>query len=237
MSSRQQEKERRRQERLEREQAERKSAASKKRLQLVGGVVLGLAAIAAVVVALVVGLGGDDETTAGGNSPSDASAAVQLPEQKTSDLDAAAKAAGCTLTHAEYEGAGHEEKDFKPSDYKQNPPTSGSHFPEWYQDGIYEPGGTPELGKLVHTLEHGRIDIQYKKGTPATTVAQLETLYNEMDGGYHLLLFENGTDMPFAVAATAWDKQLGCPTMNPQVFDAIRAFRDENIDKGPEKVP
>ncbi len=58
-----------------------------------------------------------------------------------------------------------------------------------------------------------------------------------MDGGYHLLLFENGTNMPFAVAATAWDQQLGCPTMNPQVFDAIRAFRDEYIDKGPEKVP
>ena len=56
-----------------------------------------------------------------------------------------------------------------------------------------------------------------------------------MDGGHHLLLFENGTDMPFAVAATAWDNQLGCPTMNPKVFDAIRAFRTEYIDKGPEK--
>ena len=135
------------------------------------------------------------------------------------------------------EGAGHEEKDFKASDYKQNPPTSGTHFPTWYDDGIYAPGDTPELGRLVHTLEHGRIDIQYKKGTPATTVAQLETLYNELDGGYHMLLFENGTDMPFAVAASAWDNYLGCPTMNPKVFDAIRAFRDEHIDKGPEVVP
>ena len=98
-------------------------------------------------------------------------------------------------------------------------------------------GDTPELGKLVHTLEHGRIDIQYKPGTPATTVAQLETLYNEMDGGHHLLLFENGTGMKSAVAATAWDASLNCATMNPQVFDAIRAFRTEHIDKGPEIVP
>ena len=89
----------------------------------------------------------------------------------------------------------------------------------------------------MHTLEHGRIDIQYKPGTPATTVAQLETLYNEMDGGHHLLLFENTTKMPFAVAATAWDHQLGCPTMNDKVFDAIRAFRTQYIDKGPEIVP
>ena len=113
----------------------------------------------------------------------------------------------------------------------------GAHFPEWYQDGIYGPGDTPELGKLVHTLEHGRIDIQYKPGTPKTTVAQLETLYNEMDGGHHLLLFENTTGMKAAVAATAWDASLNCATMNPQVFDAIRAFRAEHIDKGPEVVP
>ena len=106
------------------------------------------------------------------------------------------------------EGSGHEEKDFKASDYKQNPPTSGNHFPQWYEDGIYAPGDTPELGKLVHTLEHGRIDIQYKPGTPAATVAQLETLYNEMDGGHHLLLFENTTGMKAAVAATAWDASL-----------------------------
>jgi hypothetical protein len=43
--------------------------------------------------------------------------------------------------------------------------------------------------------------------------------------------------MPFAVAATAWDHQLGCPTMNDKVFDAIRAFRTDYIDKGPEIVP
>jgi Protein of unknown function (DUF3105) len=237
VSSRQQEKERRRQERLEREQAERKSAANKKRLQLVGGVVLGLAAIAAVAVALVVGLGGDDdETTAGGTSPSDASAAVKLPEQKTSDLDAAAKAAGCTLTHAEYEGAGHEEKDFKPSDYKTNPPTSGAHFPEWYDDGVYAPGTVPKLGMLVHTLEHGRIDVQYKEGTSADDVGKLEALLAESDG-YHMLLFENTTGMDAQVAATAWGHSLTCPEMNDEVFDAIRTFRAEYIDQGPEDVP
>jgi Protein of unknown function (DUF3105) len=128
-------------------------------------------------------------------------------------------------------------RTFKASDYKSNPPTSGTHFPTWYDDGVYAPGDTPELGRLVHTLEHGRIDVQYKPGTDATTRAQLETLVNESDGGYHMLLFQNETQMPFAVAASAWDHYLGCPTMNPQVFDAIRAFRLEHIDKGPEIVP
>jgi len=223
---------------MEREEAERKSAANKKRLQLVGGVVLGLAAIAAVVVALVVGLGGggDDETTAG-SGPSDAAASVDLPPQQTSDLDEAAKAAGCTVTHAEYEGAGHEEKDFKPSDYKTNPPTSGAHFPEWYDDGVYAPGTVPNLGMLVHTLEHGRINVQYAKGTPAADVAKLEALVQEQNEGYHMLLYENTTGMDAAIAATAWTQSLTCPEMNDQVFDAIRSFRARYTDKGPETVP
>ena len=58
-----------------------------------------------------------------------------------------------------------------------------------------------------------------------------------MDNGYHLLLYENSTDMPFAVAATAWDHLLGCPAMNDRVFDAIRAFTATYVDQGPEIVP
>jgi hypothetical protein len=235
MSSRQEEKERRRREREEREAAERAKAAGRKRLQLVFGVVLAVLVLGggAFAIAKTVG-GGNDEKEATAGVPA---GGADIPAQQEGDLKKAAAAAGCKLVDAPNEGAGHEEKDFKPSDYKQNPPTSGPHFPQWYDDGIYAPGDVPELGKLVHTLEHGRIDIQYKPGTPAQTVAQLETLYNEMDGGHHLLLFENTTKMPFQIAATAWDHQLGCPKMNDKVFDAIRAFRTEYIDKGPEIVP
>jgi len=231
MSSRQEEKERRKREREEREAAVKASAARRKRTQLVLGVVVALVLVVGGAAAAVLALSGgsDTETEAAPGS-------ANIPAKQEGDFKKAAAAAGCKLVDAPNEGAGHEEKEFKPSDYKQNPPTSGAHFPQWYDDGIYAAGDTPELGKLVHTLEHGRIDIQYKPGTPASTVAQLETLYNEMDGGYHLLLFQNGTNMPFAIAATAWDHQLGCPTMNPKVFDAIRTFRDEYIDKGPEKV-
>jgi hypothetical protein len=232
MSSRQEEKERRKRERQEREAAEKAKAARKKRMQMVFGGVLGVGVIAAVIVVLIVVVaGGDDpEVEAAGNT--------SIPAQKEGDVKKAAELAKCEYNpKVPNEGAGHEEKDFKASDYKQNPPTSGNHFPQWYEDGIYGPGDTPELGKLVHTLEHGRIDIQYKPGTPATTVAQLETLYNEMDGGHHLLLFENTTGMAAQVAATAWDASLTCATMNPQVFDAIRTFRAEHIDKGPEVVP
>jgi hypothetical protein len=237
VASRQEEKEARRQERLERERKESAAAARKKRLQLVGGGVLALAAIAAVVIAIAAAAGGGDDEQEAAAPSSGANAAVKLPPQETSDIEAAAKAAGCTLSNPEYEGASHEEKDFKPSDYKTNPPTSGTHFPDWYDDGVYEPGTTDNLGMLVHTLEHGRINVQYKPGTPPETVAKLEALLAEQNDGYHMLLYENTTGMTPAIAATAWTHSLTCDEMNDKVFDAIRTFRARYIDKGPETVP
>jgi hypothetical protein len=235
VASRQEEKEARRRERLERERKEAAAAARRRRLQLVGGGVLAIAAIAAVVVAIAAGFGGDNEQEAA--APSDAAASVQLPEQATSDYEQAAKAAGCMLTNPAFEGQTHEDKNFKASDYKTNPPTSGNHTPDWYDDGVYEPGTTPSLGMLVHPLEHGRIEVQYKPGTPKADVTKLEALLNEQNGGYHMLLFENTTGMDAQIAATAWTHSITCPAMNDKVFDALRTFRARYIDKGPETVP
>jgi hypothetical protein len=235
MSSRQEEKERRRQERLAREQAEARKAARGKRLKMVLGGALATVVLAGAIVGIVVASSGGG--SGGSGDTGDAVANVKLPEQQTSDIKDAAQAAGCELKTLPYEGAGHADKEFTPGDYKSNPPTSGAHNPSWYQDGIYEPGTTPKLGELVHTLEHGRINIQYRKGTPKQTVDQLESLYNEMSEGYHLMLYENTTEMPYAVAATAWTQMLGCKEMNDKVFDAIRTFRQRYIDKGPERVP
>jgi hypothetical protein len=160
-----------------------------------------------------------------------------LPPATRQSVGAAAAAAGCTLTSPPDEGLEHEEREFTAADYGSNPPTSGTHFPTWYEDGIYAAGTTPELGRLVHALEHGRINLQYAPGTPASTIAQLELLVNELDHGYHLLLFQNETAMPYAVAAAAWGRLLGCREMNDKVFDALRAFRGAYVDKGPETVP
>ena len=181
-------------------------------------------------------LGGDDGGPGNPKSASDAASDVKLPEQKTGELKAAAKAAGCELANPEIEGSTHETKDFKASDYKTNPPTSGNHNPDWYQDGIYAAGDTPRLGMLVHPLEHGRIEVQYKEGTSAGDVAKLEAFLGETDG-YHMLLFQNTTGMDAAVAATAWGHSLTCAKFDDTTFDALRTFRTSYIDKGPEAVP
>jgi hypothetical protein len=237
MSSRQEEKRRRREERLAREKAEKARAARRQRLQLALGGLVGIAAIAVVVLLVTGALGGDGGGGGEGEASTPEATDVSIPEQQIGDVQEAAKAAGCRLSHPEIEGATHEERQFQASDYKTNPPTSGNHFPEWYQDGVYAPGDVPDLGRLVHTLEHGRINVQYKPGTPAETVAQLEALLAEQNDGYHMLLYENTTNMNAQIAATTWGHSLTCPEMNDQVFDALRTFRNEYIDQGPEDVP
>lgn len=235
MASRQEEKEQRRLEREKAEAAERAAAARRKRLSMVLAALVGLLVIggAAALISGAIGGGGDS----GGNGPRQVGDVnVKLPEPQTSDVEEAAKTAGCTLEHPKYEGAGHENRQFTPADYKTNPPTSGAHFPEWYEDGIYEPGSTPDLGKLVHTLEHGRINIQYKPGTPKAIVDALEAVTAEKTG-YHILLHENATGMDAQIAATGWTQLLTCPTYKPEVIDALRTFYDEYVDKGPENVP
>jgi hypothetical protein len=235
MASRQEEKEARRQERMAQEEAERRAAGRRKRLQLVAGALL--AAIAVVAVVLIVGSGGGDD--GGGGKPTKASATdVKLPERgDITDLDAAAKAAGCTVANPPDEGRGHENKTFTASDYKTNPPTSGTHYPQWADDGIYTEDTVPQLGMLVHTLEHGRIDVQYKPGTSPKVIKQLEAFLAESDNGRHMLLFPNTTEMDAQVAATAWDHSLTCPSVNNKIWDALRSFRERYIDRGPETVP
>ena len=236
VSHRQEEKQKRREERLAREKAEKAAAARRHRLTMVGAVLGGVAVIAVVVLLVSGSLGGSDASEGQGSKP-DAAADVTIPAQQVGDLVAAAKAAGCKLTNPPIEGRNHENKDFTEADYKTNPPTSGNHFPQWYEDGVYEPGATPNLGMLVHTLEHGRIDVQYKPGTPEHTVAQLEKLLQEQSDGYHMLLFQNGTNMDGQIAATAWGHSLACPQFNNQVFDAIRTFRDALHRQGPGAGP
>lgn len=234
MASRAEEKERRRQERLAQEEAERKAHARTRRLQLAGGALLAVAAIIAVVVAVASGGG---TSSSDGPSPSDsASSSVKLPVRKTSDLATAAKAAGCVVKSFPLEGRDHTTATVT---YHTNPPTSGNHNPNPSEDGFY-PNGAPPKERNVHALEHGRIEMQWKPGAPQNVIDTLQAIFNEPlkgKSGYHQLLFENNTNMPFEVAAASWQHYLGCPKWNQNVIDAIRAYREQYVDKGPEFIP
>lgn len=240
MSSRLEEKQRRK---AEREAAEREAArvgSRNRRLRIGAAGLIGAAVIAAIAIAAGSSGGGDSSSSgsAAANSPVAADIkGVVLPARQITDLSKAAAAASCQLHTYPIEGRTHVTT---PVVYKTNPPTSGNHNPTPAPDGVYDPANTPAKENFVHTLEHGRVEYQYKPGTPPAEVKQLEALWNEpVNGqpGYKTLLFQNNTNMPYAVAAVAWGQAIDCPTFNPKVFDAFRAFRTAYLDKGPEQIP
>jgi len=223
MASRKEEKERRRQERIARERAEAESARRRRVYSVVAGSVLSVAAVAAIVIA-VAASGGSD--SAGGNSR--AKNTLPPPAQKISDLAAAAKKGRCVLRSPVIEGRTHVTTPVK---YKTNPPTSGNHYPIPTPDGVYTQ--QPQLTHVVHTLEHGRIEIQYSPTLSPRRIRQLGGLFNQ-DPSY-TLLFPNET-MPYDIAVTAWGQLAGCKKATDASFDVIRAFKRRYVGKAPEPL-
>jgi len=149
---------------------------------------------------------------------------------KVANLKQAAKQAGCVLKlKLKDEGHEHIPATAPTPEYGTSPPTSGAHAEPPYQeaDGAYSE--MPGEIFIVHSLEHGRLQIQYAPGLPEEDQLALKGLYDTMYGG--ALLFPNG-NMPYKVAATAWTKLLGCPEYKGAItMDAIRDFGKEEWGK------
>jgi hypothetical protein len=248
MATRKDEKARLRAARLQAEQ--RESQAARKRLLLGYGVagVLTLAVLVGIVVVVASGGGGS-----GGDTPEaahidtvtgsingvepDSREGTPPPTVHNLDLENAAEDAGCTLRlNLPDEGNSHLKPGAASPDYQTNPPTSGNHVTTPFQqaDGAY--AKRPELIEIVHSLEHGRIEIQYAPDLPDADQLALKGVFDDSPSG--MLLFPN-PDMPYEVAATAWTQLLGCKRYEgAKTLDAIRDFRDQFRGRGPEgQVP
>ena len=248
MSSRKQEKERLRQERMEAEH--RASSEARKRLMLgyiVAGA-LGLAVVGGAIFAIASG-GGDDGGDGGGEDgsvnvntqfgflpeslPVDEREGTPPPPVENGDLEGAANVAGCDLQlNLADEGNDHFEDEDKVVKYKTNPPTSGDHFsdPNEVGSGALADGAfleTPNPNRLLHSLEHGRVLIQYSPDLPEEDQLALKGVFDEARPG--VTLFPNA-DMPYDVAATAWTQMVGCDTFE----GAADARRDPRL---PRPVP
>lgn len=232
MATRKEEKDALRQRRLDKE-AEQK-ASDRKRLTLaygVAAVVVALIAVGAIVVLSGSGGGGSGGGEAHLNLQSGSTNGVQPDERagtapppvKVTDLNAAAEAAGCQLRlHLKDEGHEHIAPSAETPKYGTNPPTSGAHVEPPYQqaDGAYSE--MPQEIDFVHSLEHGRMEIQYSPKLPEADQLALKGLYETEYAA--ALLFPN-TKMPYQVAATTWTNMLTCPTYKgAATLDAIRAF-------------
>jgi hypothetical protein len=200
-----------------------------------------------VGLGVVIASGGDDGGGDGADLPGDAHIEEQSgfihgiapddregtepPSIAQGDLEVAAEEAGCELrVDLPDEGNTHTEDEVE---YETNPPTSGDHNPEQQADGAYAEPIRDEY--VVHSLEHGRIEIQYSPDLPEEDQLALKGVFDEDPFG--MLMFPN-PDMPYEVAATAWTQLLGCDSYEGQAtLDAIRDFRDTFRGRGPEPVP
>ncbi len=227
------EREKRRQERIE---SEREDASSNRSRLIVGYAIASTAVLAIAVVVFILASGGDSGGAQGdahinlnaaigstnGIKPDDR-AGTAPPAVKVADVKAAAKQAGCDLKLGlKDEGKEHIPQGSPPPDYKTNPPTSGNHVEPPYQqaDGAY--AEMPDEIDFVHSLEHGRMEIQYSPDLPEKDQLALKGVYDTMYGA--TLLFPNDK-MPYDVAATTWTNLIGCPTYKGAItLDAIRDF-------------
>lgn len=239
------ERERLREERIAAEAGEKQSGRNR---LIVGYAVVSTVVLVVAVLAFVLISGGDDSSSAGGTGDGDAHinlneqvgntngvqpderGGIAPPAPKTTDVKAAAEKANCELRlDLPDEGSTHLPEGAEPPDYKTSPPTSGNHVEPPYQqaDGAYSEA--PEQLNVVHSLEHGRLAIQYSPDLPEEDQLELKGLYDTMYGAS--LLFPND-EMVYDVAATTWTNLLACREYKgAATLDAIRAFGKETWGK------
>jgi len=237
---REEERERLRQARQERESSQHK--ADRRRLYAVYGVagLIGLLVVAGIA-ALIAGSAGGDSGESHINLTSGSSNGVKPDDRsgtapqsvKIANLQQAAKKAGCVLRlNLKEEGHTHISPTAPTPDYKTNPPTSGNHVEPPYQqaDGAYSE--MPGEIFFVHSLEHGRLEIQYSPELPEEDQLALKGVYDTMYKG--TLLFPN-ENMDYAVAATTWRNLMGCSKYKGAItLDAIRDFGKAHWGQGRE---
>jgi hypothetical protein len=228
---RDEERERLRQARQERE---KNQAGSERRRLMIGygaAGIVGLAVLIGIVMVIVSAASKNDSGEAhivqstgstNGIQP-DVRAGTEPPMVKVANLKKAAKMADCDLRlNLPEEGHEHIPPTAATPEYKTNPPTSGNHVEPPYQqaDGAY--GEMPKELDLVHSLEHGRMELQYSPDLSESAQLELIGLYDTLYGA--TLLFPN-ENMSYEVAATTWHNLIGCNEYKGAItLDAIRAF-------------
>jgi hypothetical protein len=207
-------------------------------------------AIGAVFLLFIIGgiffalrSGGDDGgeahiSTASGSSNDltpDTRKGTPYEGPQTTDLVAAAAAAKCVVReNLPEEGHRHLNPGDPVPDYGTVPPTSGDHIvpPLQQADGAWADPAAPV--DVVHSLEHGRVAIQYDPTLPESDQLALKGLY---DTAYSAALLFPNPDMPYAAAATSWRNLIGCPDwMGQKTLDAIHAFGVAHWGQGREPM-
>jgi hypothetical protein len=128
-----------------------------------------------------------------------------------------------------------------PIQYKNNPPTSGPHYPAPANWGPYT---TPlQNGYWVHNLEHGGVALLYDCPSGCPDVVQIgnqawSQFPKDKFGEVKLVVTPySGLPNNAKVAAVAWDWVKLFNDNGDFNLNNFKAFYDEHVDRGPEDIP
>lgn len=119
--------------------------------------------------------------------------------------------------------------------YKSYPPSSGTHYGSTADYGFWEEE-KPE-GQLVHNLEHGAIVLYYKPGLSPDIVQSLRDSYVSLPPakyGKVKLVVTPYSKLQSPLVIAAWGR---VQPLSEFDYEAIQAFYQAWVDKGPEDVP
>lgn len=106
------------------------------------------------------------------------------------------------------------------------PPVGGSHNPQWQNCGTYfEP---VDVGRAVHSMEHGAVWVAYQPDLPAEDVSVLQDIVR----GQSYVLLSPYPELKSDIVLTAWGVQLEIDVVTDE---RIEAFIDRYRGAGPEQ--
>lgn len=113
--------------------------------------------------------------------------------------------------------------------YNSNPPSSGWHWPQPADWGIYDKELPDE--QLVHNLEHGGVNVFYKPDAPQELVNKLKERVRPYPRKTVLAPRSKNETL---IALASWGYVLKLDTFDES---KIREFLKNNRNRGPEQFP
>jgi hypothetical protein len=134
----------------------------------------------------------------------------------------------CNVVVASQPSGGHlHSSDCDPLTFASNPPSSGTHYPDWAKYKTYS--APVPWGFLVHCLEHGAIDIVYNcpDGCP-DEVSQAQSLIDGLApdpgcGAPMKIVLAPDPSLDIRWAASAWTWTLRTTCFDKQAFASFIA--------------
>jgi len=152
------------------------------------------------------------------------------------DLEPAA-AMSCAVLVESQPNAGHQHtaSDCDPVTYASNPPSSGTHYPDWTRYKTY--AAPVPWGFLVHDLEHGAVVIVYNcpEGCP-DEVAQAQAFIDSLppdpscSGAPMRIVLAPDPTLDVRWAASAWTWTLRAPCFDASAFASFVAAHYQGPD-------